>query len=615
LNEDMPLPEAALKALESAGGIDAGESAVEECAKVMRDGGMMAGYVSELRGYLQELEQRLFSAGLHVLGEAPKVEEMRQYLEAFFQDGDWKQGGKSSTDGEVVIEDDGEEQSPRGMPFPDAVFDKIVGGAKEADVLSFRGAGVPMDGTPERDVYAGAIREACSIRDLLNLNSNELDGVVAALAGEYIPPAPGGDLLRDGSGVLPTGRNIHALDPYRMPSQVAMARGRLAANLTLEMHLRDNDNVYPETVAVNLWGLEAIKTRGESLGVVLALVGAEPVVEATGRVVRYDLIPLEKLGRPRIDVLASLSGIFRDSFANVVELLDDVLRRAAQAEDEDPEMNYIRKHALALIDDGEDIDGATARIFSNPPGEFGSLVNERVTDSSWEGGSDLGDTWASRNSFSFGKGGRGVNRRKTLDALMKTTSQVVQCLDSVEYGLTDIQEYYANTGAMVRAMDDIQGGEGKVQASILESYARNPRPKKLNDALRLEYRSKLLNPKWANTMVEQGSGGAFEVSQRMTALVGWGATTKFTEDWVYEQSAETYALDPEMAKKLMDANPEAFKNIVGRLIEANNRGMWDAKEDTIEALRDMYEDIDNEIELGSVSAKRLAEITSAQRKK
>jgi hypothetical protein len=145
------------QALEAAGGIDAGESAVEECAKVMRDGGMMAGYVSELRGYLQELEQRLFSAGLHVLGEAPKEDEMRQYLEAFFQDGDWKQGGKSSTDGEVVIEDDGDEQSPRGMPFPDAVFDKIVGGAKEADVLSFRGAGVPMDGTPERDVYAGEI--------------------------------------------------------------------------------------------------------------------------------------------------------------------------------------------------------------------------------------------------------------------------------------------------------------------------------------------------------------------------------------------------------------------------------------------------------------------------
>jgi magnesium chelatase subunit H len=202
-----------------------------------------------------------------------------------------------------------------------------------------------------------------------------------------------------------------------------MARGRAAANLTLTMYMRDNNGELPETVAVNLWGLEAIKTRGESLAVVLALIGAEPVIEATGRVVRYDLIPLEKLGRARIDVLASLSGIFRDSFANVVELLDDVLRRAAEA-DEPVEMNMVRKHALELQSEGADFDAASARIFSNPPGEFGSLVNERVTDSSWEGGQELGETWASRNAFSFGKGGRGVNRRETLGKLMKTTTQV-----------------------------------------------------------------------------------------------------------------------------------------------------------------------------------------------
>mmetsp|Transcript_25586 Transcript_25586/g.62183 ORF Transcript_25586/g.62183 Transcript_25586/m.62183 type:complete len:495 (-) Transcript_25586:401-1885(-) len=494
-------------------------------------------------------------------------------------------------------------------------MERVLDGVKEADLLSFReDAAIPPPGTEAFDVYSGAVREACSIRELLNKNTDELQGVVNALAGQYVPPAPGGDLLRDGSGVLPTGRNIHALDPYRMPSKVAMARGRAATNLTLQMHLRDNQGTYPETVAVNLWGLEAIKTRGESLGVVLALVGAVPVIEATGRVVRYDLVPLEELGRPRIDVLASLSGIFRDSFANVVELLDDLLRRAADA-DEDPEMNYVRKHALALVDEGEDMEGATARIFSNPPGEFGSLVNERVTDSSWEEESALGETWASRNSFSFGKGGRGVDRRKTLDKLMQTTTQVVQVLDSVEYGLTDIQEYYANTGAMVRAMDDIQGGEGKVQASIVESYSRNPRPKKLNDALRLEYRSKLLNPKWADTMVSQGSGGAFEVSQRMTALVGWGATTKFQEKWVYDQSAQTYALDEEMAKRLRESNPEAFKNILGRLIEASNRGMWDADAGVLDRLRDLYDDIDDEIELGSVSAKRLSEINQAQRKR
>jgi len=180
---------------------------------------------------------------------------------------------------------------------------------------------------------------------------------------------------------------------------------------------------------------------------------------------------------------------------------------------------------------------------------------------------ELGETWASRNAFSFGRGGRGVERRSTLNKLMATTATVVQNIDSVEYGLTDIQEYYANTGAMVRAMDDIQGGAGKVQAAVVESFSRAPRPKKLNDVLRLEYRSKLLNPKWAESMVAQGSGGAFEVSQRMTAMVGWGATTKFQEKWVFDQSAATYALDPDMAARLREANPEAFKNIVGRLIE------------------------------------------------
>lgn len=619
LEQDCPLPAAAMAALEAAGGLDEGEKAVEAAAAQMVKDGVMMEYCEGLKGYLAELEQRLFSAGLHVFGSAPGQQDLESYLTAYFEDGSWEQEGRSKTvddDNEIRTLDIAEtdDNVKKALPFPETVLAKIVNGDKEASVLGFRGAGVPSVGTEMWDRYAKAIREACSIRDLLSRNTEEVDGVLRALKGEFVAPAPGGDLLRDGSGVLPTGRNIHALDPYRVPSKVAMARGKAAAELTLQMHQRDNAGELPETVAVNLWGLEAIKTKGESVAVVLGLIGAQPVVEATGRVVRFELIPLEKLGRPRVDVLASLSGIFRDSFANVIELLDDVLKRAADA-DEPVEMNFIKKHALELRAAGEDMDASTARIFSNPPGEFGSLVNERVTDSSWEEETDLGDTWAKRNAFSFGKGGRGVERRATLDALMKTTGQVVQCIDSVEYGLTDIQEYYANTGAMVRAMDDLQGGEGKVNAAIIESYSRAPRPKKLNDVLRLEYRSKLLNPKWANTMVDQGSGGAFEVSQRMTALIGWGATTKFKENWVYDQSADTYALDPEMAQKLRDSNPEAFKNIVGRLLEASRRGMWDADKDKIDELLGLYEDIDDQMELGSASKYISQSIESLDTKK
>ena len=498
--------------------------------------GLLEAYLENLKVYLAELEQRLFSSGLHVLGRAPSDEAMRAYLTAYFEDGSWQQGDKGSTDVTTEVQGEGASEvvDSAEMPFSEKVMEMIVAGKPEPDVLMFRSKDTPKEGTKAYSVYQQAIREAINIRALLLRNTEELDGVMRALNGEFVPPAPGGDLLRDGSGVLPTGRNIHALDPYRLPSKVAMSRGRAAAALTLDIHRKDNDGELPETVAVNLWGLEAIKTRGESVAIVLALVGAEPVMEATGRVVKYELIPLEELGRPRVDVLASLSGIFRDSFANVVELLDDLLVRAAQA-DEPPEMNYIRKHYLELQAEGETDEAATARIFSNPPGEFGSMVNERVSDGSWEDEADLGETWASRNSYSFGRNGRGVERRKTLDALMKTTSQVVQCIDSVEYGLTDIQEYYANTGAMVRAMDDIQGSAGKVQATVVEGFAREARPKKLNDVLRLEYRSKLLNPKWADEMVSQGSGGAFEVSQRMTAMIGWGATTKFQEKWVFDQ--------------------------------------------------------------------------------
>ena len=210
---------------------------------------------------------------------------------------------------------DGDAQR-QALPFPDAVLDRVVAGAREADLLAFRGdPAVPAPGGAAWDRYGRAVREACAIRDLLARNTEELGGVLRALNGEFVPPAPGGDLLRDGSGVLPTGRNIHALDPFRIPSKVAMARGEAAARLTLEMHARDAGDpaAVPETVSVNLWGLEAIKTRGESVALVLALVGARPLMEATGRVVKYELIPLEELGRPRVDVLASLSGIFRDS--------------------------------------------------------------------------------------------------------------------------------------------------------------------------------------------------------------------------------------------------------------------------------------------------------------
>jgi magnesium chelatase subunit H len=508
-------------------------------------------YFVQVYEYLQILEQRLFSSGLHVLGKKPSEEGLRSYLEAYF-DGDLSEG-------------------------------EIEG------IISRQGAKTQRD--RENDsVLSHKLEEGERIKDLLTQNTDEMTNLLRGLNGEYIPPAPGGDLLRDGSGVLPTGRNIHALDPYRMPSPAAYERGKEIAKKIIQQNL-ESKGTYPETVAVMLWGLDAIKTKGESLGILLELVGAEPVKEGTGRIVRYELKPVAEVGHPRIDVLANLSGIFRDTFVNIIELLDDLFRRAAEME-ESAENNYIRKHYLALKAQG--VANATARMFSNPAGDFGSLVNDQVVDSNWESGDELADTWKNRNVFSYGRKDKGQARPEVLSQLLETSSQIIQEIDSVEYGLTDIQEYYGNTGGLKLAAEKQSGKE--VETSFVESFSKDTNPRKLKDLLRMEYRTKLLNPKWAEAMADQGSGGAYEISQRMTALIGWGGTANFKDDWVYDQAADTYMLDAEMAKKLRDANPEAFRNIIGRAIEAHGRGFWNADEEKLEKLRELYESTENELE-------------------
>lgn len=512
-------------------------------AKLFSKGALLA-YFGEIYTYLQELEQRLFSSGLHILGEPPQGEALASYLTAYFGDrlSEWELS---------------------------ALVDETI--------------------IPPSDP-SGAYQEGLALKTALQRNGEELTNLVRGLNGEYIPAAPGGDLLRDGVGVLPTGRNIHALDPYRMPSPAAYLRGRAIAQELIRQHLAET-GTYPETLAVMLWGLDAIKTKGESLGILLELVGAAPLKEGTGRVVRYELQPLEQLQRPRIDVLANLSGIFRDSFGHVIELLDDLFQRAATA-DEPPDRNFIRKHYLELQAQG--IDNGAARLFSNPAGDFGSLVNDRIVDGNWETGDDLAHTWTGRNQFSYGRGDRGQARPEVLQQLLRTSEGIVQEIDSVEYGLTDIQEYYANTGALKQAAEKASGK--KVTARFVESFSPDSAPRKLEDLLRLEYRSKLLNPQWANAMADQGSGGAYEISQRLTALIGWGGTVNFQEDWVYDQAAHTYALDPQMAEKLRQANPEAFRNIVGRMLEAHGRGFWQTDEDMLEKLRSLYSLTEDDLE-------------------
>jgi len=446
-------------------------------------------YASRLGEYLFELENRLFSSGLHVLGGGSNAEAIRGYLEALCGSDGVESGlapevldtiaeaaarGESRVD--ILLRAQEVQSSVRshrvsterqftwgyeemvertlarrsGVDYSNLLTreDKFaLSLLLEAGPIDFlnllwlrvqRDWGVPgaedqirqlieISNRRKKSVENGGskLSVAVELAELLHRNGEEeMLAMLRALGGEFTPAASGGDIIRDGLSVLPTGRNIHALDPYRLPSETAMRRGAQAAEAIIKTHQAANNGTYPETVAVTLWGLDTIKTKGESIGILLTLVGAVPVREATGRIVAFDPISLELLQRPRIDVIGSLSGIFRDSFGNVLDLLDDLFLRLSEL-DEPENMNYIKKHTSELRAKG--VDRPSSRLFYNPPGDFGSMVVERVGTGEWESGKQLGDTWESRNAWSYGKGNeKGAARPVLLKALLNSTDRIVQ---------------------------------------------------------------------------------------------------------------------------------------------------------------------------------------------
>jgi magnesium chelatase subunit H len=258
----------------------------------------------------------------------------------------------------------------------------------------------------------------------------ELDAVVHALEGGYIRPAYGADPVRAGAAALPSGRNIHGIDPWRLPTDLALERGRRTAEALLERHRAAHDGAWPRTVAQALWAMDTIKTEGEGLGVVLALVGAEPERDGQGKIFRFGLIPLERLGRPRIDVLLDVSAVFRDTFQMSLDLLDDLFRRAALA-DEPADANFLRANTDALRAAGRSVDEATARIFTQAPGLYGTGVDELVEENQWEEAGQLADTYERRNAHTAGGARGGAAAPEVLRGLLGTVDHVFQAIDSV----------------------------------------------------------------------------------------------------------------------------------------------------------------------------------------
>ncbi|PSB17417.1 magnesium chelatase subunit H [filamentous cyanobacterium CCP2] len=424
---------------------------------------------------------------------------------------------------------------------------------------------------------------------------NELGALLKALEGEYVLPGPGGDPVRN-PDVLPTGKNIHALDPQSIPTTAAVKSAQIVVDRLIARQQAENGGNYPETIAFVLWGTDNIKTYGESLAQVMWLVGVRPVPDALGRVNKLELIPLEELGRPRIDVVVNCSGVFRDLFINQMNLLDRAIKMAAEAP-EPIEMNFVRKHAIKQAEDmGINLRQAATRVFSNASGSYSSNVNLAVENSTWESESELQDMYLARKSFAFNSDNPGMmeQSREVFESSLKTVDATFQNLDSSEISLTDVSHYFDSDPTKLVAN---LRGDGKAPAAyIADTTTANAQVRTLSETVRLDARTKLLNPKWYEGMLSHGYEGVRELSKRLVNTMGWSATAGAVDNWIYEDANTTFVKDEEMRKRLMNLNPHSFRKVVGTLLEVNGRGYWETSESNLELLRELYQEVEDRIE-------------------
>lgn len=424
---------------------------------------------------------------------------------------------------------------------------------------------------------------------------NELGSLLRGLEGEYILPGPGGDPVRN-PDVLPTGKNMHALDPQSIPTTAAVQSAKLVVDRLLERQQRDNDGQYPETIAVVLWGTDNIKTYGESLAQVMWLLGVRPVPDALGRVNKLELMPLSELGRPRIDTVVTCSGVFRDLFVNQMALLDRAVKMAAEA-DEPLDMNFVRKHALQQAEElGINLRQAATRVFTNSSGSYSTNVGLAVENGTWEAEKDLQDMFLSRKSFAFSSDNPGVmeQSRDIMERSLATVDVTFQNLDSSEISLSDVSHYYDSDPTKV--VSSLRKDGKKPAAFVADTTTANAQVRTLSETVRLDARTKLLNPKWYEGMLSHGYEGVRELAKRLNNTMGWSATAGAVDNWVYEDANETFIADQEMCDRLMNLNPHSFRRMLGTLLEANGRGYWDTSDENIERLQELYQQVEDRIE-------------------
>lgn len=557
--------------------------------------------VQQLYEQLLEIEQRLIPTGLHVFGKAPADSDLADMLRMVASFDRPERGAKALPD--LVAE---------GLGFSyQTVLDsstrsqdrELIDGLVSQAIASFvkNGASAAQEFLAQR----ANLKEQDSqpmfallteIQEKLATN-HELESLTRALRGEYIEAGPGADIVQN-PAVLPTGRNTHAINPYLIPSVVAVAKAEGVVKKLLERH-RHESGRYPRAMALVLWGLDNIKTQGEGVAQALWLLGVRPLRDSLNRITEVEVIPLSELGRPRIDVVMTVSGIFRDLFSPTMHLLDKAVRIVA-ALNEPADQNFVRANVSDQMErEACEFDNAVLRVFSNAPGNYGTNVNFMVTDSQWEHEETLGDLFVTRKCFAYGRDSSGKvidghEARAAMDGALSRVEATYQNIDTFEIGITDVDHYFEYLGGVSRAVEKRAAARPSIYVS--DSLSRDLRVRTLEETVRLEARTKTLNPKWYEGMLQHGFRGVAEIESHVSNTFGWSATADAVDDWVYDEVAKTYLFDEAMLQRLRELNPHSAHALAGRLLEAHGRGYWEVDAETLARLREVSSALEDHLE-------------------
>jgi cobaltochelatase CobN len=571
--------------------------------------------IMHIDGWLCEIKDSQIRDGLHVFGQAPGGDARIDLVLAILRARQiW--GGTAHVPG--LREALGLDESARdrtGADRIEAVARELVATLEHGDWTTSAIDKAMEVSSPSRRAQNALLRDQRSQSDLLNhrevrrvlefaveevvprLNrtTEELDNVVRALRGRFVPAGPSGSPLRGLVNVLPTGRNFYSVDPKAIPSQLAWETGQLLADSLLQRHKADTGE-WPRSVGLSMWGTSAMRTAGDDIAEVLALLGIRPIWdEASRRVTSLEPIPLAELGRPRIDVTMRISGFFRDAFPHVVTLLDDAVRLAAGLDEPDAD-NFVRAHTRQDIAEGVDERQATTRIFGSRPGTYGAGLLQLLDSKDWRTDADLAEVYTVWGGYAYGRDVPGLPARAAMETAYKRIAVAAKNTDTREHDIADSDDYFQYHGGMVATVRALTGTSPAAYVGD-STRPESVRTRTLVEETSRVFRARVVNPRWIEAMRRHGYKGAFEMAATVDYLFGYDATTGVVADWMYEQLTETYVLDDENRAFLEEANPWALHGMAERLLEASGRGLWEQPPvDLVAALTEVLLETEGQIE-------------------